>query len=76
MSGKTAVAAPVDPLPGMLDPHTYGEGFRLYGETRPVKHVHGIPGAVPNGQHRLIAADLLLPGRRADAQAPQAAPVC
>ena len=21
----------------MLDPHTYGEGFRLYGETRPVK---------------------------------------
>ena len=43
----------------MLDAHAHGKGFTLHSNALRMEHGKGIPGAVADGQHHMVAGDLL-----------------
>lgn len=71
MPGEAPVLAFIDLAAGMLNAHPDRKGLLLHRYPPAIEHRKGVPRAVPNGQHRLAAADLLCSLRRLQNQPPQ-----
>ena len=57
MPGERAVLAPVNHLPGMLNPHADGKGLLLHPDAVVIEVPHRVPGRMPDAKQNVLRPD-------------------